>query len=49
MYDKNRKRSFVRQHESYCRAAKLVNDSKKQRQGLSAEFLRVPYGLTVKK
>ena len=48
--DRSKKKSrFQREHETYCKAAKYVNDDRRMKEPLSREFLRTPYGLEVKK
>lgn len=42
-----KKSSFMRAQENYLRAAKYVNEAKRDKTPLSREFLRVPYGLEV--
>lgn len=44
---KKRKSQFMREQESYLRAKCFVIDARKRKEGLSREFLRVPYGLEV--
>lgn len=42
-----KKTKFMRDQESYLRAKSFVMDARKRKEGLSREFLRVPYGLEV--
>lgn len=46
MKKNNSRNKFIREHETYCRAAKFVNDDRGK--PLSKEFLRRPFGLKVK-
>lgn len=43
---KRKKSTFERQHETYCKAAKYVNESRGKK--LSRAFTRKPYALAVK-
>lgn len=45
---KNKPSSFMREHETYTRAAKFVNHDRRFKVPLSREFQRKPYGLAIK-